>query len=1222
MSIASNQYAAKVFSEHPIAIWPLDDDAHYISLILESERDLTQWTLTNCSATTTPSLPNEPSPFKNDAAYFGIIGDHVVLGSAGGTIEIKSDPIFMFDSLNENLKNFSINFYLYQDSVYVSSYEFGYRYFDSYLGVYREVLSEVESSPASQWIKFSETFDVSEFDSDTCEIIVKINVINGGSSNEYNFVMNALSVGQWSEPYSSFTLGSSSTTIPSSTGYTSLQGISCEQYGPLSDNGYYVIENGRLLSKTDGVPMVFGSENCVKLYPGSDGKPSFVFPSKGFLSESGRNSTKSIEFWLRVKPNTKKDRRIFGPLNSDYGLYVSEGFITLAIGENFHTHNVYEWYRPMLIHILYNEENCQLLINGEQVAEVAINRESLDFVSENDWLGFFSYDDIEIFEIDCISIMPYSMPIKVALRRFVWGQGVGSQEAIDSSFYGEPTSISFQNSDYSVNVIYPDKERWDSAYKNNLVTTGTSLTVPEYSLPDIFLSNRDTSLWYEANKIVNNIEYPSGDHPNFITFRPNTNDLQTQWLRTGPNWNEKCYLQFSTANIASMPISAIFGIFEIEDDILLDRPLIHIVNGLNGKRFEININSSDIYYVFDGTTIATVDATGQQHIVVGMHIPTIVENFGSEFATFFSSYDSLQIYVGGAPDTLNQTYNTFEGKIYKVGFSDSSNYELISDHFTADGIANYDDDSLFIGHYSTYTVSPFLKYGKFFLDISIAANWEEYYPLSIFADYATDPSGDPFYGLDYLQFNIGYPSYIEMVENITQGPAWTNYLNFEQYFSYPIQKSYEILDNELISGYANYEDLEQNIITEKIIDTSNSSVDIYATFQLISEGADEPLSSFIQTKEITSSRVVDAAAENTVLNPYGAYKTKFRIIDGSIIYPPKNIKTEDIAMTLHFSINKDSILTHPLSIRDMKISSKTLNYNLPNPVGTRFGKNIYPYIKRGIYLDYKSKNPFLLYDNSNPYLYLTEKNGIRLLTYNEINNEKTASIPINETLKDNFDVAAIQLFIKYNIEEIIDVPFPIFEIQHKDSTVEFVSEIDSSTSRIKIFARDKFSKQPYTNAVIYQNGSETKNAYIEKKYWYSISAVFLEPLDFSNFVGAINIFGGSNFDNISYYPSQGLNQVSSVVARPWQDVLTEDNINNLNWGYWYDNNGVSTINKWKDVYVLAESQRFSLDASDIYKAYLGTNSNVVDDDEGISIFNNDFYVYSDILWSSTVGKPA
>ena len=40
MTIASNSYAEKVFSEHPIALWSLDDASDYVSLINETQREI------------------------------------------------------------------------------------------------------------------------------------------------------------------------------------------------------------------------------------------------------------------------------------------------------------------------------------------------------------------------------------------------------------------------------------------------------------------------------------------------------------------------------------------------------------------------------------------------------------------------------------------------------------------------------------------------------------------------------------------------------------------------------------------------------------------------------------------------------------------------------------------------------------------------------------------------------------------------------------------------------------------------------------------------------------------------------------------------------------------------------------------------------------------------------------------------------------------------------
>ena len=108
MTVKSNLYATKLYSEHPLAIWPLDDDASYISLISENNRLLmtpnnasANWTLTNCFATNTPTLPDIASPFDGTSVYGGIVGD--VPSSSAMTIEIESPNIFSFQNTNQDM---------------------------------------------------------------------------------------------------------------------------------------------------------------------------------------------------------------------------------------------------------------------------------------------------------------------------------------------------------------------------------------------------------------------------------------------------------------------------------------------------------------------------------------------------------------------------------------------------------------------------------------------------------------------------------------------------------------------------------------------------------------------------------------------------------------------------------------------------------------------------------------------------------------------------------------------------------------------------------------------------------------------------------------------------------------------------------------------------------------------------------------------------------------
>lgn len=1225
MPSISNQYAAKVFSEHPLATWPLDDAASFVSLLSATQKNISNavWTKTKCTVsqiTNLSNLPTQSSPFKGTSNYYEVNGISAQITTPSTKVEILLQDAIQSQQLNEDLKTIFINLYVFQQSTYIESYEIGYRYYDSVANVNIEKTQQFAASEFQEWVNLSQTFDVTEFDTDSLTFFVRFYVNSGGGVNDYKFIVHGLSIGQWSEIFASEDTGVYPQSLPSAIGIGSATGVSADQYGPLSDNAYYVCDNGRLLAQNEGVPIVFGSKNSTKIYPNSN-KPALVFPGRGLFSNQGRYQTFSLEFWLKIKPATKHTRKILGPIDSDYGVYVSEGFISLVVGNKIESHNIGEWYRPMLVHITYSPTSVSLLINSEKVIDIEINAKDL-ILPENQWFGFYSYSDIEVFEIDCISVMPYIIPLPVAKRRFVWGQGVDSQELIDSAYKGKSTSISFSNANYSSNIIYPDKERWDAGYYDNVVANTKYLSIPEYSLPSVYLSGRDISLWYEDNKIVNDIEYPTGNHEKFITFRPNYNQAQTSWsINSVGNWTEKCYLQFSSSNILSAPFNTFYGIFEIESDIGTSRPLIHIVNSLTKKRFEINIQNLTVSYVYDGTTLQTFNVTVQSHFSVGMHIPTFINKFGPSLASFFSSLNSLEFYIGGCPDTTT-SYNTFESKIYKFAVANSTSYSLIDDEFLLNGTVNIASSQEFLDHSATYSITPFEKYNRFYLDISVYSVWEEYFPLSYFAQYVDGYGGKQYYDVDFLQFNLGYPSYIEKINSSIQNNPWADYAELDAYFQSPVQRTYEELDNFNLTGFADYGDLDLNITSKNIIDSSQSSIQTYATFQLLAEGSDEPLSSFQYTKILESSRVVDASLESTTSDPYRPYKTKFSIIDGTIIYPPKNISIENISLNLHFIIDQKAILSNPLIVRDMEISSKALSRTNKNFIGTKFSGELLPYTKSGIYFNYKSKNPYLIFKKNMPYLYLTENSGIRMLENSNYSKEYGFEIQVNSEAEENFSLGAIQLFMKYEFEDLPSAPVTIFELAHDSGIVEFLAERDSSGLRSRIFARDKQTKILFSNISYYQNGISVQSPYISYNQWNILGIVFDVPLTFTGYTGSLNIFAGATYNNISYYRAEGLNLISSIVARIWQSVLNEGSPPNYDWRYWYDRNQTENVKKWRSVYELASNQYYSLTAKDIFNSYAGTNISVFDDDTGISVDNDVAVVISDVRWSSTTQKPA
>ena len=127
MSQPSNLYAEKVYSEHPTILWALDDQADYISLITENQRDIRSgWTITNASVTSGSGISGEPFP---DSYTTLIEGD--VPSGATDTVTLISPDLVNFQDLNSTLGSFSIGSYFYSNSAYLQSVEIGFRYIDT-----------------------------------------------------------------------------------------------------------------------------------------------------------------------------------------------------------------------------------------------------------------------------------------------------------------------------------------------------------------------------------------------------------------------------------------------------------------------------------------------------------------------------------------------------------------------------------------------------------------------------------------------------------------------------------------------------------------------------------------------------------------------------------------------------------------------------------------------------------------------------------------------------------------------------------------------------------------------------------------------------------------------------------------------------------------------------------------------------------------------------------
>lgn len=1197
MSNPSNLYAEKIFSEHPLVLWALDDKADYVSLITEAKRNIeSQWTITGATANTDPGSGAVDAPFPNSLST-NILGS--VPGGPIGEVVLVSPNLSNFSSMNSALGTFSIGSYFYSNSIYCNSVSIGFEYTDPSTSSVVQELETFVDPLYNKWSFISSTFAIPDKVA-TFRIVIKIANASGGSTtSDYGFYLNGITSGQWAEEFHATSLGTTVSEFPSDIALSQSYSVQALPYGLQDGNGHYLSSETSLFAKNTSIPLVYGASGVTKITPNTD-NPSVIIPGQGFLNELGRYGSYTVEFWARINSDTSVPRRIFGPIASSDGLYVESGFITLKVGDTFRSHFVGEWYRPMLIDIRVIKNSASLLINGEEVLSLSFNTASMSLPSildganqkSQDWLGFYAYSDVPEIEIDCVAIYPYQVPVTVAKRRWVYGQGVESPEGINSAYGGTSAFIDYSFSDYTANYSYPAFAQWRQGSFDNLIASNTTLQTPEYELPQIFLGTKTVKNLYDDNQAIQ-----VGSNK-FITFRPNE------------TWADvDCYLNFPSFDIINDEVHGVYAVVQINEDDETQQTLIEIKNTVNGNKFSIRKDGSFIDYYLKFNGVEEEILAGQEFAVglktvVGIDIEKLVSNFGGNVAAFFGNKNNLTVYVGG-DDSGDRT---FTGYLYSFGVSTAFNKSEIENHFLTTGTVDPDASDELLIHTASYTLLPTEAYDNFYLDIGISGYWQDYMPLSYFAQYVKNDVGNEYYDLDFIQFNIDYPEPSSITEeNI--GVESFSYQDLYLDYALPTQKTYADLDDPIENGWADYLDMSEQYVKKNVYNTDGASVKSYITFQYVAEGANAPISSFVFTDKPLEQKIID------IDNHEQWASTKFEVVNNTVIYPSKTIDFNELAIVYHLEFNSRGILTKPIGLRSVSLASQVLNDNSFNPIGTKFGNSLFPYKRAGIYYDYKSKNPFSIYKGSTPYLYMTRNSGIEVRGDFLTSVDRGISLPVNDTIANNYRVSAFQTWYRNDNSSFSTTPVQLFEINYKNETIKFYTIATNLVgTRAKIYAINDSTGEEVNGLSYYINGSLVREPVLTVKEWTIIGISFGSPLIFDSFLGSININGPGVFNNISYYQASDLQQIQSVITRPWANVKSEDGTN-YDWQYW------ETNYSWNGMLVVSTSSTYGVNPSEIYKTYIGTNKIIIDDGEGMILDSDKLKIYNTVEWSSSVITP-
>jgi len=272
MSIPSNLYAEKVYSEQPQILWSLDDQADYISLITEAQRDISDaWTLDDCTATT--SIIDINQPFE-DSVLNLIEGD--VPSTSSLTIQCVSENLVNFTDLNTDLGTLTIGGYFYSNSAYLTQVQIGFEYTDTTTSQIVQNLKSFNTTIFQSWSFISQTFDIPNENTDF-RVVLKFTYNSGGSApDQYQFYINGITAGQWSEEFNAISLGVIPISLPSTIALTADAAVAADAYGLGGESGYYLVADNALVARNSGVPMVFGATGVTRISP-NNGNRSRIF---------------------------------------------------------------------------------------------------------------------------------------------------------------------------------------------------------------------------------------------------------------------------------------------------------------------------------------------------------------------------------------------------------------------------------------------------------------------------------------------------------------------------------------------------------------------------------------------------------------------------------------------------------------------------------------------------------------------------------------------------------------------------------------------------------------------------------------------------------------------------------------------------------------------------------------------------------------------------------
>jgi hypothetical protein len=195
----------------------------------------------------------------------------------------------------------------------------------------------------------------------------------------------------------------------------------------------------------------------------------------------------------------------------------------------------------------------------------------------------------------------------------------------------------------------------------------------------------------------------------------------------------------------------------------------------------------------------------------------------------------------------------------------------------------------------------------------------------------------------------------------------------------------------------------------------------------------------------------------------------------------------------------------------------------------------------------------------------------------------------------------------------------MFEIVYDSDTLKFYSVATNTTgSRAKIFAIQESTNKIIEDITYYINGKYVAEPTLTIGEWSVVGLSFSNAISFDSFLGSFNLNGLGLYNNISYYQANNLQQVQSKIYRPWIKVYEDEDVE-LTWSSWTGTTLEPT--SWDSLLTVSTSELYSVNPSEVYSTYIGTNKIIIDDQNGMIFDAEKLRVFESVEWSTATVVP-